>query len=110
MRAAMDHRVDALALAQPKIEGDITVARRQRRVVILALARLAKRAIELHRDDHRPEAQRAKPSSRAIAKRILLRRARGFCYRLAELRGERRKGRVIIRPAKKILDYLSGLP
>ena len=40
MRAAMDHGVDALDLAQPEVERDIGVARRQRGVVIFALARL----------------------------------------------------------------------
>jgi hypothetical protein len=35
----MDHRIDALDLAQPEVEADIGMARREAGIVIIALAR-----------------------------------------------------------------------
>ena len=51
VRAEMNQRVDALDLAQPDIECDIGVARREVEIVLLALALLAAPAIGLHGDD-----------------------------------------------------------
>ena len=63
MRAQMNQRVDALDLAQPDVERDIGVARRQGEVVILALARLDAAAIGLHRDDHLPARTKRKTNA-----------------------------------------------
>ena len=66
VRAQMNQRVDALDLAQPDVERDIRMARRQREVVILALARIEAAAIGLHRDDQLAGAHDAK-NERAFA-------------------------------------------
>ena len=66
MRAEMNQRVDALDLAQPEVERDIGVARRQREVVILALARVDAAAIGLHGDDQLAGAHDAE-NERAVA-------------------------------------------
>ena len=65
VRAKLDERVDALLAREPKVERDIGMARRERQIVIVALARGRVAAVRLHRDDELAEAQEAEPEGAA---------------------------------------------
>ena len=89
MRAELDQRVDPLLAREPEIEGDIGVARRERQVVIVALARRRVAAVRLHRDDELAEAHEAEPE-RAVDQRGIVRGlAPGGANRRAECRRAR---------------------
>ena len=51
MGAAMNHRIDLFMLAEPDIEGDVGMARRQPRIMIVRLAICGNAAIGLQCDD-----------------------------------------------------------
>ena len=73
----MDQRVDADDLAQPEIEGDIGMARRQVRVVIARLAVEAVAAVGLDRGDELAVTGEAQGELAVADGRIVLRRAPG---------------------------------
>ena len=59
--AEMDHGMDALDLAQPNVEGQVGVARRQGRVMVLGSPFGPAATIRLHRDDEAAGPHDAKP-------------------------------------------------
>ena len=75
MRAEMDHGVDALDFAQPEIEGDVGVARRQVRVVIARLAVERAAAVRLDGGDQAAVGREAHGEMTVADRGIVVRRA-----------------------------------
>ncbi len=68
MRAEVNQRVDAGDLAQPNVECDIAVSRRQVGIVILRLAIVAPAAVRLHGKNKIARAKNAQPKGAIVAR------------------------------------------
>ena len=88
MRAEMDQRVDLLRLAQPGIERDIGVTRRNGHVVVARLALGQRATIGLQQDQHIATAQDRQPERFTDDGRIACRIAPGFIDHLAKSCGK----------------------
>ena len=75
VRAEMDHGVDAHRLAQPEIEGDVSVARRQVGIVVARLAVERVAAVWLDRCDETAVAREAHGEMTVANGRVVVRRA-----------------------------------
>src|SRR5262252_732816 len=84
MRAHMNKCVDALT-PEPKIERDVGMAWRTRKIVIVRIAMIDVAAFGLDRDDDFAAPDRGKTKFAAAATAIILRRAPGVCEIILQL-------------------------
>ncbi len=84
MRAEMDQRIDARLLAEPEIEGDVGVARRQVRIVIGGFAVRQMAALGLEADEEIAVGGYRQGNRAARECGVFGRRAPGGCHSLAQ--------------------------